>query len=220
MRGTNDRRTSHRPRPSSPAAAALVTTLLLAPFASADDSSIAETAFHDSFPTATDAERTSRLQQDEVNALCSRYRNQPPPEVAVRILELSRSRLQLPADPGAMLGDWRKGEKLAAVGSGGQIGRIQPDRADTPRGGNCYACHTIARSEIAAGNLGPSLTGYGKAHGRSPEAVRFVYAKIYDAQAFHACSGMPRFGRNQWLTAQEIADLTAFLLDPQSPANQ
>jgi sulfur-oxidizing protein SoxX len=186
--------------------------------ARADDS--AEQAFRKSFSTATAEEWKTRLAQDEVNALCSRYHNQPPAQVAARIIELSQASLKLPADTRAMLGDWRNGEKLASIGSGGHIGRIQPDRPDTKRGGNCYACHTIARKEVAAGNLGPSLTDYAKVRGTGADAVRFVYAKIYNAQAFYPCSSMPRFGHNQWLTPQEIADLTAFLLDPQSPANQ
>lgn len=186
----------------------------------ADEPGAAEAAFRGSFSTATDEEWKTRLQQDEVNALCSRYRNNPPPEVAARIVALSQAALQLPADPKAMMGDWKSGEKLASIGTGGQIGRIQPDRPDTRRGGNCYACHAIARKEIAAGNLGPALTGYGKARGTSPEAVQYVYAKIYNAQAFFACSSMPRFGHNQWLTPQEIADIVAFLLDPRSPANE
>jgi L-cysteine S-thiosulfotransferase len=198
----------------------LLALALLPMSAHAEEPGKAEAAFRRSFSTASEEEWKNRLQQDEVNALCSKYRNQPPPDVAARIVELSQASLQLPADTRAMLGDWKNGEKLASIGTGGHIGRIQPDRPDTRRGGNCYACHAIAGKEVAAGNLGPSLTGYARARGSDAEAVRYVYAKIYDAQAFHPCSSMPRFGHNQWLTPQEIADVTAFLLDPESPANQ
>jgi len=198
-------------------AALLVLLLAVAARAHAQDS--AEEAFRKSFSTATEEEWKGRLAQDEVNALCSTHHNQPPPEVAARIIELSQASLQLPADPKAMLGDWKNGEKLASIGTGGHIGQIQPDRPDTKRGGNCYACHAIARKEVAAGNLGPSLTDYAKVRGTDADAVRFVYAKIYNAQAFYPCSSMPRFGHNRWLTPQEIADITAFLLDPESPAN-
>jgi sulfur-oxidizing protein SoxX len=186
----------------------------------ADDASSAEEAFRKSFSSATPEEWKARLEQDEVNALCSKYRNAPPAEVAARIIELSQASLKLPADTGAMLGDWKNGEKLASIGTGGHIGKIQPDRPDTKRGGNCYACHTIARKEVAAGNLGPTLTNYAKVRGTSPEAVQYVYAKIYNTQAFFPCSSMPRFGHNQWLTPQEIADIVAFLLDPESPTNK
>jgi sulfur-oxidizing protein SoxX len=200
---------------------AVVLALAMMPtFAHADGASAAEQVFRKSFSSATPEEWKTRLEQDEVNALCSRYRNAPPPEAAARIIELSQASLRLPTDTKAMLGDWKSGEKLASIGTGGHIGKIQPDRAGTPRGGNCYACHTIARKEVAAGNLGPALTGYAKVRGTSPEAIRYVYAKIYNAQAFFPCSSMPRFGHNQWLTQQEIADIVAFLLDPESPANQ
>lgn len=188
--------------------------------ASAGDVSQAEEAFRRSFSTAAPQEWKARLEQDEVNALCSKHRDKPPPEVAAHIIELSQASLKLPADTKAMLGDWRNGEKLASMGTGGHIGKIQPDRPGTKQGGNCYACHTIARKEVAAGNLGPALTDYAKVRGTSAEAVRYVYAKIYNAQAFFPCSSMPRFGHNGWLTPQEIADLTAFLLDPESPANK
>jgi sulfur-oxidizing protein SoxX len=179
----------------------------------------AEAVVRRSFSTANAEEWATRLQQDEVNALCSRYHNQPPPEVAARIVQLSQESIQYPED-GKLIGDWKEGEKLASLGTGGHIGRIQPDPPDRRKGGNCYACHTIARKEVAAGNLGPSLTGYGKLRGTSLEAVRFVYAKIYNAQAFFPCSSMPRFGHNRWLTPREISDTVAFLLDPESPVNR
>jgi sulfur-oxidizing protein SoxX len=118
------------------------------------------------------------------------------------------------------MGDWREGEKLASSGRGGHIGKIQPDPPGTKRGGNCYACHALAPKEVAAGNLGPSLTAYGKRRGTSPEAVKYTYEKIFNSQAFFACSNMPRFGYHAWLMPQEIAHTVAFLLDPASPVNQ
>jgi sulfur-oxidizing protein SoxX len=200
---------------------ALLSVLAALPLASsaADIAPKAEDVFRHSFSTATPEEWTTRLAQDEVNALCSKHRNNPPPEIAARILELSQGSIQFPAD-GKLMGDWKEGEKLASIGTGGHIGRIQPDRAGTRQGGNCYACHAIAKKEIAAGNLGPSLTQYAKVRGTSPEALRYVYSKIYNAQAFFPCSSMPRFGHNRWLTPKEIADAVAFLLDPESPVNK
>ena len=173
----------------------------------------------ESFTGATPEQWNERIEQDEVQKLCSRYRNQPPSDVAERILELSSEQFRYPAD-GKLMGDWRNGEKLASSGKGGHIGTIRPDPPGRKRGANCYACHALAPDELAAGNLGPSLTGYGKLYGTSPESVKRVYQKIYDAQAFYACSQMPRFGRNRWLTPQEVADAVAFLLDPDSPVNQ
>lgn len=187
----------------------------------ADDTLLnrSEEMFQRAFSTATAEERASRLKQDDVQALCSKHRNTPPPELASKILDASRASIKYP-DDGKLLGDWKRGAKLAGIGTGGHIGRIQPDRPDTPKGGNCYACHKLAPKELAAGNLGPELTGYGKRMGATPEAVKFVYEKIYNAQAFFACSHMPRFGSNGWLSAQEVADAVAFLLDPASPVNE
>lgn len=178
-----------------------------------------EQAMHDSFRSATPDEWRTRLDQDEVQRLCSRYRNDPPPEVAARITELSGSEYRYPKD-GKLLGDWKNGEKLASSGRGGHIGKIHPDPPGRKKGGNCYACHQLAKSEVAAGNLGPSLSHYAERRGTSAQAVRFVYQKIYNAQAFFPCSHMPRFGHNDWLTPEEIADTVAFLLDPESPVNK
>lgn len=194
--------------------------MLLVPAAQAVDfDAKAEAVMRDSFSTATPEEWSSRLAQDEVQKLCSRYRDRPPANVAARIAAVSSRTFKYPAS-GKLIGDWKAGERLASIGTGGHIGNIQPDRAGTPRGGNCYACHALAPKELAAGNLGPRLTGYGNRRGRSAETVKYVYEKIYNAQAFFPCSQMPRFGLHDWLTPEEIADAVAFLLDPESPVNK
>lgn len=195
--------------------------VLLTPPLRADDATRdrAEALMREAFAGATAEEWSTRLRQDEAQALCSRYRNAPPADIARQIMEAQRQTLRYPPD-GKLLGDWQRGEKLASVGTGGHIGKIQPDRPGTPRGGNCYACHTLAAKEIAAGNLGPSLTHFGKLRGASPDMVKYTYEKIFNAQAFYPCSMMPRFGHNGWLTPKEIADSVAFLLDPESPVNK
>ncbi|MBM3396275.1 MAG: sulfur oxidation c-type cytochrome SoxX [Betaproteobacteria bacterium] len=179
----------------------------------------AEALVREAFAGATPTEWDERLRQDEAQRLCSLHRNTPPAAIAHQLLEAQQRTLRYPAN-GKLMGDWRKGEKLAAIGTGGHIGKIQPDRPGIPRGGNCYACHTLATKEIAAGNLGPSLTHFGKLRGVSPEMVKYTYEKIFNAQAFHPCSMMPRFGHNSWLTPEEVADAVAYLLDPESPVNQ
>lgn len=178
-----------------------------------------EAVMRESFTTVTPEQWRSRVEQDEVQKLCSRYRNDPPPEVAKRILELSNRDFRYP-ESGKLLGDWKNGEKLASSGKGGHIGTIRPDPPGRKRGANCYACHALAPSELSAGNLGPSLTAYGKLHGTTVDSIRRVYQKIYNAQAFYPCSQMPRFGHNEWLTPEEVADAVAFLLDPASPVNE
>jgi len=207
-------------RPRVAAFAAL--SLLAIAGARAADPAVIERAEHivgRSFSSATAEERKARLDQDEVQALCSVHHNQPPEAVARRILDASQASLRYPPD-GRLMGDWKEGEKLASIGTGGHIGKIQPDRPGVRRGGNCYACHVMAAKEVAAGNLGPSLAGYGRTRGTSPETVRLTYEKIFNAQAFYPCSHMPRFGANAWLTPQEVADEVAFLLDPESPVNK
>jgi sulfur-oxidizing protein SoxX len=101
-----------------------------------------------------------------------------------------------------------------------RIGRIEPDKADKVRGGNCYACHAADPKEVAAGNLGPSLTNFGKNRGNTEETIKYAYEKIYNAQAYVACSNMPRLGHNGVLTPEQIADIVAYLVDPASPVNQ
>jgi sulfur-oxidizing protein SoxX len=202
------------------ASAALI-GLLLPPATYADEAvqQRTEEIVRESFAADGPEEWAARMRQDEVQALCSRYRNQPPPALAQKIVASQREALRYPAG-GRLMGDWKKGESLAESGTGGHIGNLQPDPPGTRNGGNCYACHLLAPDQVAAGTIGPSLTGYGTRRGTSQEAVKFVYEKIYNAQAYLPCSLMPRFGHNRWLTPEEIADTVAFLLDPRSPVNR
>jgi L-cysteine S-thiosulfotransferase len=179
----------------------------------------AEQVVRESFAGTTPEQWRARLEQDQTQALCSRFRNDPPPDAAAKVAADALNSIRFPED-GELMGDWRAGEELASIGSGGHIGRLQPDPPDRKRGGNCYACHAMATKEVEAGNLGPSLTHYGKLHGTAPATVKYVYEKIYNAQAYFPCSLMPRFGHNGWLSPREIANAVAFLLDPESPVNK
>ena len=78
----------------------------------------------------------------------------------------------------------------------------------------------LGAQEISYGNLGPSLAKYGALRGNSAAIVEYTYNKIYNAQAYTACTNMPRFGHRQILTPEQITDLVALLLDPQSPVNK
>ena len=121
----------------------------------------------------------------------------------------------MPAD-GKFLGDWKEGKKVANNGRGGQFS----DDEKTVSGGNCYACHQLEKAELSYGTIGPSLTSYGKDRKYDPDDVKRAYIKIYNSQALQACSNMPRFGVNKYLTEQQIKDLVALLFDPESPVNQ
>ena len=49
---------------------------------------------------------------------------------------------------------------------------------------------------------------------------KYAYGKIYNAEAYTACSNMPRFGHSGILTEQQIKDVVALLMDPDSPVNK
>ncbi len=159
----------------------------------------------------------ARIDQDETQRLCSKYHAglELPKDVAQHIEKVNLATYQAPTD-GKYLGDWRRGEKIAQSGKGMQYSE-DPKKA---AGGNCYACHELAPHEVSYGTMGPSLRNFGRKHGFSAEATRYVYAKVYNSEAYAACSNMPRFGHNGVLTQQQIQDVTALLMDPNSPVNQ
>ncbi|NVO13155.1 MAG: sulfur oxidation c-type cytochrome SoxX [Rhodoplanes sp.] len=157
----------------------------------------------------------ARVTQDDTMRVCSQYRNTPPQADADAILVREKKTVVYPGD-GKLLGNWKEGEKIALSGFGGRMG----DNPKLANGGNCYACHQLAPAEISYGTLGPSLLGYGKLKGNSAEAQKEVYERVFNAQAVFACSNMPRFGHNKFLTIEQIKDAVAFLLDPESPVNK
>jgi sulfur-oxidizing protein SoxX len=160
--------------------------------------------------------KLDRLDQDEAQRLCSK----PPAQelakdVAARIEKDNLASIRYPSD-GKLLGDWKSGERIAQSG----IGKQFSDDPKVPSGANCYACHQLSKAEISYGTIGPSLYNFGKLRGTSEAIQRYAYGKIYNSQAFSACSNMPRFGHNGVLTEQQMKDLTALLLDPDSPVNK
>ena len=159
--------------------------------------------------------KADRVNQDELQALCTKFGDKPPKKDLERIEKEQTAAIKWPAD-GKYMGDWKAGEKLAQSGAG----MTWSDKAEDPAGGNCYNCHQLSAKEIAYGTIGPSLLHYGKTHGSSEEIQRFVYARIYNAKAANMCANMPRFGHMGILTAAQIKDLVALLLDPQSLVNK
>lgn len=179
----------------------------------------AEQVFRSSFRVDNPKYWMSRLDQDETMRLCAQYRDNPPRKIGAQLEKANLATIRYPVE-GKLIGDWKEGEKLAAVGTGGHIGFIQPDPPGRLRGGNCYACHQLAQKEVAYGTIGPSLQHYGKTRGNSDEIVKYTYDKIYNSNAFTACTNMPRFGLHSWLTPEQITHIVAFLLDPESPVNK
>lgn len=179
----------------------------------------AEQMFRTSFKAENPKYWMNRLEQDETMKTCQQYRDNPPRKIGEKLEKLNAATIRYPVD-GKLIGDWKEGEKLAAVGTGGHIGFIQPDPPGRLRGGNCYACHQLAKKEVAYGTIGPSLHHFGKLRGTSDEIVKYTYDKIYNSNAFTACTNMPRFGLHSWLTPEQITHIVAFLVDPESPVNK
>jgi sulfur-oxidizing protein SoxX len=160
--------------------------------------------------------KLDRLDQDELQQECSKYNPAAPvpAEVAQRLEKAQLALVKYPE--GELLGDWKAGERIAQTG----VGLQYSDDPKAPAGGNCYACHELSRAELSYGTIGPSLYNFGKLRGYSPEMQKYAYAKVYNPDAFAACSSMPRFGHNGILTEQQIEDVVALLMDPKSPVNQ
>ncbi|BDT77034.1 putative lipoprotein [Polynucleobacter yangtzensis] len=159
-----------------------------------------------------------RIQQDETQKFCSDpvFANSKQGEkMRDKIQKINMASIKQPSD-GKYIGDWKKGEAIAQSGRGA----TWTDKADTVVGGGCYNCHQIDPKEISYGNIGPSLTGYGKLRGYSQEVVTYTWNRINNSKAYNACSNMPRFAHFKLLNEQQIQDVMALLLDPASPVNQ
>jgi sulfur-oxidizing protein SoxX len=164
--------------------------------------------------------KVDRVQQDAAQAACSAEK--APAEAVTKKIEAEQlATVRWPSD-GKFIGDWKEGEKLAQNGRG----MTWTDPAGAPSGGNCYNCHQIAKAEISFGTIGPSLYQYGKIRGvanpaapESAEIVKYTWGKLWNAKAYNACSGMPRFGHAGVLNEGQIRDIMALLLDPKSPVN-
>lgn len=182
---------------------------------SAADAARADAAIAKAFPTAP-ADWKPRFDQDETMKQCSIHENLPPKEVGEAIQKSERARIEYPAD-GKLMGDWKRGEKEAQSGYGLRFTDYPPQ---APNGGNCYACHQLTKAEVSYGTVGPSLLGYGKVRNFSEVDTKAVYEKIYNAQAAYPCSSMPRFGVNKILTIDQIKDLVALVMSPDSPVNK
>lgn len=160
----------------------------------------------------------TRLEQDPVQAFCSdpaASQSRAAAATAERLERANFAAVKFPAD-GQFLGDWRRGEAIAQSGRG----LTWTDGANQANGGNCYNCHQISEAEISFGTIGPSLLGYGKLRGNTPEVQRATWAKIWNSKSSNACSNMPRAGHMGILTEAQIKDIMALLLDPQSPVNK
>jgi len=157
----------------------------------------------------------SRVDQDDVQWLCTVTRDKPPAKRAREMENDQLATIRYPAD-GNYMGNWKRGAKIAASGKG----MTWKEKAGSQSGGGCYNCHQLSPKQPSYGTIGPSLKHYAKVRGNGMEGQKYVYGKIYNSKAYNLCTQMPRFGNSGTLTEQDIKDLTAYLLDPASPVNQ
>ena len=158
--------------------------------------------------------KMDRVTLDEVQRACNLHRDNPP-EALAKPLEAALLKA-IPIPQGSLIGDWKRGERISQSGRGS----MWSDKAGVQEGGSCYNCHQLSPRVEAYGTIGPSLAGYGKIRGASPEMQRYTYQRIYNSKAFNLCSTMPRLGHAGTLNEQQIKDLVGLLLDPASPVNQ
>ena len=160
--------------------------------------------------------KLDRLEQDDTQKTCSLAAGKTiPKDVAARIEKENLASIRWPAD-GKYVGDWKNGEKIAQEGRGMQYS----DDPKTASGANCYACHQLAPQELSFGTIGPSLYQFGKLRGYNDETRKYAYGKLWNAEAYSACTNMPRFGYKGILTETQIKDVVALLMDPESPVNK
>ena len=176
------------------------------------------TGFRMDMPTQEGGTVADRHVQDDVQKICSAARNRPNAEQVGKIMADARASIQYP-EGGIQLGDWRRGRDLSWSGFGFRVGHNNDDHSTRDVGGNCYNCHAMG-PDRQGGNLGPSLTGYGKLRNYNEASLRFAYEVMYNAHAYFPCSQMPRMGANGLLDQQSMADILAYLFDPESPVNQ
>lgn len=160
---------------------------------------------------------------DPTLAACNESGGSPSDKQVAAILQREQASIVYPAN-GQLMGDWKKGKDWSEQTHGGRIGVPGFADADDPRhlnGANCYACHAIDPAFPQAGNMAPPLSGYGSVRGISPEIVKYTYDKVFNAKATNPCSLMPRYGGpSRLLNEQQVADIVAFLLSPESPVNR
>ena len=170
-----------------------------------------------------------KLNKDEAQKICSQYpsRESMPASAIQKVIELSTSGISYP-QWGIYWGDWKEGKKLVESPRGGRFASYGFSDNPADKGGNCYACHLIEKG-MPGGTMGPNLYQYGKRWNitkenmNSPETIeklRIVYNIIYNSWSAFPCSSMPRFGYHGSLSSNDVANIVAFLLHPESPVNK
>lgn len=170
--------------------------------------------------TITGPELNRRTIQDASQRTCSAVGGPKlSQEQSAAIVKIARESIQYPAS-GKLVGDWKIGAGLVADGRGQRIVNGKVEEGLKENGALCINCHTMDPTEVNAGNVGPTLAGYGIQRGNSEAVARYTYERIFNAWAFMPCSNMPRLGSSGFLTPEQITHVVAYLIDPQSPVNR
>jgi len=160
-----------------------------------------------------------RMEQDWLQKTCSSIDGtRPDMDTLAEVSKKARETITYP-EGGIKLGDWERGRDLAWSGYGFRVGHRVDDHENNEIGGNCYNCHQIG-TDRTGGSIGPSLVGYGRIRGNSEAIQKYTYDVLYNSHSAFPCTNMPRFGVSGYLDQQSIADIMAYLLDPESPVNQ
>ena len=181
----------------------------------------AEGGFDLAQPTQEGTTGRDRLTQDDTQKMCTDVALSGKPidaATADKVKALARASIKYP-EGGIKLGNWEKGRELAWSGFGFRTAHRPDDHSKREPGATCYNCHQLA-TDRTGGSIGPSLTNYGKIRGSTPELHKYVYDMIYNPNATFPCTNMPRFGANGILNEQQIADVMAYLFDPNSLVNK
>ena len=158
--------------------------------------------------------KMERVEPDAVQRACNLHANVPPEALAKQLEGEQLAAIRFPT--GSLIGDWKRGERIAQSGRGLQWN----DESGATAGGSCYNCHQLSPQEASFGTLGASLLGFGKLRGTGADSQKYAFGRIYNSKAYSLCSQMPRLGHSGTLNEQQIKDLVAYLLDPASPVNK
>lgn len=170
-------------------------------------------------PTQEGTTARDRLIQDEIQKSCSLMKGQElDDKTREKVMALAAASIKYPQG-GIKLGNWKKGGELAWSGFGFRLGNSPDDQTTREAGGNCYNCHEMA-TDRTGGTIGPSLNAYGKNRGASEDMLKYTYDVIYNPNVYFACTHMPRMGAAGVLSQAQIADILAYLFDPESPVNK
>jgi len=131
------------------------------------------------------------------------------------IEKVQQAALRYPSS-GKLIGDWRQGERIAQSGVGKQF----TDDLNRPAGGSCYNCTSSRSRNCPLVPSGPSLYQFASCAAQAKRSRSTLTAKSTTPRHSLACSNMPRFGHNGVLTEEQITNLVALLLDPESPVNK